>query len=143
MYLVSACLAGVCCRYDGKSNENEKVIKLVNEGKAIAVCPEQLGGLSTPRTPCEISAEDNNKVISKNGKDCTEYFQCGAKRVLEIAKELGIKKAILKAKSPSCGYGRVYDGTFSGKLIQGNGITTELLLKNDIEVITENDLDNL
>jgi uncharacterized protein YbbK (DUF523 family) len=142
MYLVSACLAGVNCRYNGGNNENKLVSELVNQGKAIAVCPEQLGGLPTPRAACEIveDEEGNKKVLSADGQDCSKYFYEGAEKTLAIAEALDIKKAILKSKSPSCGCGIVYDGTFSGKLVEGNGLTAELLIKNGIEVQTEKEL---
>ncbi len=140
MYIVSACLAGVNCRYDGRSNKNEKVLNLVKEGKAIIVCPEVLGGLLTPRVPCEIVIKDGEiRVVNKDGKDCTKEFKLGAEKTLEIAKIVGADKAILKAKSPSCGKGRIYDGTFSNKLICGNGITANLLMNNGIQVNTEED----
>ncbi len=141
MYLVSACLAGVNCRYDGKDSADERVMELVNQGKAIPVCPEQLGGLSTPRISCErVNQPGDKKIINKEGIDRTEEFYLGAERTLAIAKALGIKKAIMKSKSPSCGCGQIYDGTFSGTLIQGNGMAVELLLRSGIEVITEKDL---
>ena len=140
MYLVSACLAGFNCRYDGRSNENKTVIDLVKQGKAVPVCPEQLAGLQTPRVSCEIQIE-NKRVISKDGRDLTEEFVNGAERILAIAQALNIKKAILKAKSPSCGCGKIYDGSFSGKLVEGNGLTAELLIKNGIEVCTEMQID--
>ena len=134
MILVSACLAGFPCHYDGTSKTNEKIVQLVREDKAIPVCPEQLGGLTTPRLPSEIR---NGRVFSSEGRDVTPEFEKGAAAVLQIAKEYGCTKAILKARSPSCGKGQIYDGTFSGKLVDGNGKTTELLLENGIEVITE------
>ncbi len=141
MYLVSACLAGVNCRYDGRASVDERVIELVNQGKAIPVCPEQLGGLSTPRISCElVNQPGDRKIINKEGIDRTEEFQLGAERTLAIAKALGISKAIMKSKSPSCGCGQIYDGTFSGTLIPGNGMAAELLLQNGIEVITEKDM---
>lgn len=145
MYLVSSCLAGVNCRYDGGNSKNNVICKLVKLGEAIAICPEQLGGLPTPRTSCEIVIDKsgNKKVISKEGKDFTKEFLEGAEKTLAIAKAIGIKKAILKSKSPSCGCKFVYDGTFSGNLIEGNGLAAELLIKNDIKVYTENDLDRL
>jgi len=145
MYLVSSCLAGVNCRYDGKNNKNKVIGEFVNQGQAIFVCPEQLGGLPTPRTSCEIVMDEtcNKKVISKDEQDFTEEFTAGAEKTLAIANAKGIKQAILKSKSPSCGCGLIYNGTFSGKLIKGNGLTAELLIKNGIEVYTENDLDNL
>jgi uncharacterized protein YbbK (DUF523 family) len=116
-------------------------MELVNQGRAIPVCPEQLGGLSTPRISCErVNQPGDKKIINKEGNDRTEEFRLGAERTLAIAKALGIKKAIMKSKSPSCGCGQIYDGTFSGTLIQGNGIAVELLLRSGIEVITEKDL---
>lgn len=141
MYIVSSCLAGINSRYDGKSSENRIILELLKSGKAIPVCPEQLGGLPTPRTPCEIRMDESGerRVISKQGQDFTKEFYEGAEKVLNIAKVLGVKKAILKSKSPSCGCGLIYDGTFSGKLIEGNGLTAELLIQNGIEVITEKD----
>ncbi len=134
MILVSACLAGFPCRYDGTSKINETIKQLVQEGKAIPVCPEQLGGLTTPRLPSEIR---DGKVFNSEGRDVTPQFERGAAAVLQIAKEYGCKKAILKACSPSCGKGHIYDGTFSGKLVDGNGKTAELLIQNGIEVMTE------
>jgi Protein of unknown function (DUF523). len=141
VYIVSACLAGKNCRYDGKNSRNEAVAELVRQGKAIPVCPEQLGGLPTPRCPCEIvkSADGSIRVMSRNGRDCTREFYDGAEKVLTIARTHGIRKAILKSKSPSCGCGMIYDGTFSGKLTEGYGITARLLLDNQIDVLTEND----
>lgn len=135
--LVSACLAGINCKYNGKNNENEKIIELIKEKDVILICPEQLGGLKTPRTPAEIK---NNKVINKEGIDVTEEYQTGAQEVLKIAQKFNIKTAILKSKSPSCGKGKIYDGTFSNKLIEGNGITAELLKKHGIKVISSDDV---
>jgi uncharacterized protein YbbK (DUF523 family) len=137
MKIVSACLAGVKCRWDGDSRPCQKVIDLVKEGKAIPVCPEQLGGLTTPRIPCE---QKGNKVFAKDGKDMTDFFEKGAEEALKIAKLTGCKEAILKSKSPSCGSGRVYDGTFSGKLIEGDGVFAKLLKKNNIKVLTEEEI---
>lgn len=142
MYLVSACLAGLECRYDGKSNSNKKVIEIINSGRAIPVCPEQLGGLPTPRSACEIVRDSKlaKRVINNCGEDKTYEFELGVERSIAIVKKLKIKKAILKAKSPSCGCGRIYDGTFTGKLIDGNGLLAEALLREKIEVMTEEDL---
>lgn len=139
MYIVSACLAGIKCKYNGKDNKNEAIAKLVEEGKAIPVCPEVLGGLPTPRVPCEIIKDDkgNIKVMDKEGVDRTAEFLEGAKKALAIGKVVGAEVAILKANSPSCGCGFIYDGTFSGKLIEGNGVTTDLLAKNGIKVYDE------
>lgn len=147
MIIVSACLCGINTRYDGKNNFNEKVAKLIKEGKAIAVCPEQLGNLSTPRPPHEIKGGDGKsvlngtaKVISVEGIDSTNNFLKGAEETLKIAFEIGATSAILKAKSPSCGYGKIYDGTFSRNLVKGNGVTTELLERNGIKVFTEDEI---
>ncbi|TIH19361.1 DUF523 domain-containing protein [Marinifilum sp. JC120] len=134
MYIVSGCLAGLCCRYDGKDNADERVMKLVAEGKAVPVCPEQLGGLTTPRPPCEIV---KGKVLSDQGADVTENFMRGAEEAIKLAKLLGSKKAILKARSPSCGIGRIYDGTFSGKMIDGDGLFAAMLRKEGFELETE------
>jgi uncharacterized protein YbbK (DUF523 family) len=143
VYLVSSCLAGINCRYDGKNNLNKKVLDLVKAGKAIPVCPEVLGGLATPRDPSEIivDQEENRKVVTEKGKDLTAEFELGAEKTLQIAKVVGAKKVILQQRSPSCGAGKIYDGTFSGNIIKGNGLTAELLIKNEIEVLTEADLD--
>ena len=103
MILVSACLAGINCKYSGGNNYNEKIFNLVKQGEAIPVCPEQLGGLQTPRTPVEIKIINKKRyVINKNGLDVTENFEKGANEVLEFAKKLKIKKAILQPRSPSC-----------------------------------------
>ena len=134
MLIVSACLAGFPCRYDGKKAINTAVQQLVKEGKAIPVCPEQLGGLPTPRLPAEMKA---GKVINSDGNDVTEAFEKGAAVVVEIAKQYGCTDALLKARSPSCGKGRIYDGSFSGILIEGNGKTADLLMRNGITVTTE------
>lgn len=113
----------------------------------IPVCPEVFGGLTTPRTPNEIVGGDGDdvidgeaKVITKDGEDVTEEFIKGARRALEIARIFNIKKAILKQRSPSCGNGKIYDGTFSGNLIEGDGVTAALFKRNGIEVISEEDL---
>ena len=137
MRIVSACLLGIKCRYDGKSKSDEKVIRLSKKEILIPVCPEQLGGLSTPREPSE---KRGNKVITKSGKDVTENFVKGAEEVLKLAKLLNTKEAILKQRSPSCGCGQIYDGTFSHKFIKGDGVTTALLKRNGIKVISEEDL---
>ena len=135
--IVSACLAGINCKYDGKNSANEKVIRLVKEGKAIPVCPEQLGGLSTPRESMEIR---NGKVFIASGADVTRQMRRGAEETLKIARLVGAKEAILKSRSPSCGKGRIYDGSFSKKLVEGNGVTAELLLRNGIKVVSEKEI---
>jgi len=135
--LVSACLLGTNCKYNGKNNKNIKVLEYIKDKYVIPICPELFGGLSIPRIPSEIY---NNKVIDKDGIDVTNYFMEGARKTLEIAKILNIKKAILKQKSPSCGCGKIYDGTFTGSITNGDGITTKILKENGIEVITEDDI---
>ena len=134
MIIVSACLAGINCRYDGNDNLISEIKGLVLSGKAIALCPEELGGLPTPRISCEI-CKDN--VLNKLNEDVTEAFKVGAEKVLAIAKILDTKTAVLKANSPSCGYGMIYNGTFSGQKITGNGLTAELLASNGIQIKNE------
>lgn len=142
-YVVSGCLAGICCRYDCKNNYNPKVAKLIEEGKAIPLCPEQLGGLPTPREASEcVIINGEYKVITKSGGDNTEHFQKGAEIVLEFCQKYGIKKAILQKNSPSCGV-RAYDGTFTRTLSDYPGITAKLLMDNGIEVISSEDLENI
>ena len=136
MYIVSACLAGVNCKYNGGNNIDDHIVKLVEEGKAILVCPEQLGGLPTPRLPSEIVEKDGvRKVKTTKGEDVTDQFIKGAEETLNIAKMMKIEKAILKSRSPSCGYGKIYDGTFSKTIKDGNGFTADLLEKNGIKII--------
>ncbi|MBW2970595.1 DUF523 domain-containing protein [Candidatus Woesearchaeota archaeon] len=137
MRLCSACLLGIKCKYDGKANSNDKVINLCTSEVLIPVCPEQLGGLSTPREPAE---QRGDKVITKSGKDVTENFRLGAEMTLEIARLYGIKDAILKQRSPSCGSRKIYDGTFSHTIVKGDGVTAALLKKAGIKVISEEEL---
>lgn len=141
--LVSACLAGVNCRYDKKLKSDEKIIRLVVEGKAIPLCPEILGGLRTPRPATETINGDGKDVLNgkakvkdKNGNDYTREFIAGAVKILKIAKILGIKKAILKSKSPSCGNNKIFDGTFSGNIIKGDGVLSALLKRHGIKIIS-------
>ena len=143
MYLISACLCGVNCKYNGLNNYNEICDKLFTSGKAILVCPEQLGGLPTPRIPSEIIGKssnilnnNNDYVIDKNGNDVTPQFVKGAKETLQIA----IKKAILKDGSPSCGVNYIYDGNFNGTKIKGMGLTAQLLKESSIDIISELEL---
>jgi uncharacterized protein YbbK (DUF523 family) len=143
MIIISACLAGINCKYDGGNNLNKKILELVKKGKAIPLCPEQLGGLTTPREPAECNGDGSMvlngkaKVITRSGRDVTDNFIKGAKEVLRLAKKLKVKKAILKARSPSCGADKIYDGSFSGRLIDGNGVLAALLKKNGIKVYNE------
>ena len=135
MIFVSGCLVGINCKYDGGNNFDERIFNLVKEGKAIPICPEQLGGLKTPRNPAEIQEKDGiRKVVTCEDEDVTNEYIRGAEEVLKLAKELDIKEAILQPRSPSCGKGLIYDGTFSKKKIEGNGITADLLIKNGIDV---------
>lgn len=138
MYIVSACLCGVNCKYSGKNNLNEECVKLLKENKAILVCPEQLGGLTTPRKPAEVIKDGEDiKVVNKDNEDVTNEFLRGAKETLNVAKVSNVKKAILKEGSPSCGCNFIYDGTFSGKKIKGEGITCRILREAGIEVISD------
>lgn len=142
-YFVSMCLCGVCCRYDGKADKNDSVIKLVKRGDAIMACPEQLGGLSTPRLPSEIVSTNNTRhVVNSAGENLDIKFMLGAQQALNIAKMFGADAAILKSHSPSCGAGLIYDGTFTGKLTEGNGITAQLFMDNGIKVYTEDNFES-
>jgi len=137
MILVSACLVGINCKYSGGNNYNQKIFNLVKEGKAIPICPEQLGGLKTPRKPAEIKNIDGKRyVINNEGEDVTENFERGAIEVLNLAQNLNIKTAILQPRSPSCGVNKIYSGNFDGKLTDGNGILAELLIQNGVKVFT-------
>lgn len=138
--LVSACLLGISCRYDGRSVPNEQVIALSEKYALIPICPEIYGGLSTPRTPSERVGE---RVLMKDGRDVTENYARGAEATVRLAELSGAKYAILKAKSPSCGKGRIYDGTFTGRLVDGDGVTAENLTRVGIKVLTEDELDLL
>ena len=131
MMIVSACLAGFPCRYDGKTKPCAQAVELVKAGKAIPVCPEQLGGLPTPRPPCEIRA---GRVVDVYGADRTEDYRRGAETVLALARTYGATQALLQNRSPSCGSGWIYDGTFSRRLVQGDGVTARLLMENGIQV---------
>ncbi len=135
--LVSACLLGCACRYDGKSKPNTAVTALAKTHTLIPFCPEIYGGLPTPRPASEIVGE---RVVNRAGTDVTAEYVRGAEEALRIAKLFGCKIAVLKAKSPSCGKGRVYDGSFSGTLRNGDGVTAAMLLQNGIEVYTEEEL---
>ena len=136
MIIVSACLAGYRCRYDGKIVPDAEIVALVKAGKAIPVCPEMMGGLPCPRIPSERTADDS-RVITKDGGDVTEAFRTGAEETLRMARLYGCTQAILKAKSPSCGVGQIYDGTFSGTLRTGFGVTAQLLRENGIAVLVK------
>lgn len=133
--IVSACLLGTNCKYNGGNNYNQELIEHLKKFEIIPICPECFGGLSTPRVPSEIIEE---KVINKEGMDVTNNYLSGAKKALELAKSNNIKVAILKAKSPSCGEGKIYDGTFTNTLIDGDGITVRMFKDEGIKVYTEN-----
>ncbi len=138
--LVSACLLGIGCRYDGKEKANDRVLKLLNDPDVvlIPVCPEQLGGLPTPRIASERSGD---RVVNQAGEDVTAQYWKGAEAALKMAELYGCKKAILKERSPSCGCGAIYDGSFSRQTIPGNGVTAELLLNHGIVVLGESKLE--
>ena len=150
MIIVSACLLGENFKYSGGNNKSENVIKYLEDKEYILVCPEQLGGLSTPRNPSEIITYGNKdgndvlsgctKVLSNKGIDVTKNFIQGAEETLKIAKEHNAKTAILKAGSPSCGYKKIYDGTFLGNKIQGMGVTAAILNKENIALLDEDDI---
>jgi len=150
LILVSACLAGVRCRYDGEAGKIPLIEEWIEEGKAIAICPEQLGQLPTPRQRAEIKGGSGEDVLTgkawvctEGGNNITREFILGARRVLALTQALGIKRAVLKAKSPSCGYGIIYNGDFSGELVTGKGVTSALLEQHGIEIFTEENLIDL
>ena len=132
--LVSGCLAGFNCRYDGGNNLVPEIRQLLEDGLAVTACPEQLGGLPTPRIPSE---RVGNRVVNREGTDVTAEFKAGAEAALRIARENGCRTAILKSRSPSCGKGCIYNGQFTGELVPGNCVTADLLLQHGIEVLTE------
>lgn len=138
--LVSACLLGLNCRYSGDGKHIKELEELKRKVHLIPVCPEQLGGLPTPRNPVELKL---GKAFDKEGRDCTEQFCKGAEEVCKLAEYFECTAAILKANSPSCGYGQIYDGSFQGKLIQGNGMTAEMLVKRGVKIFSEKNLEEL
>ena len=138
--LISACLLGEKCRYDGRNCFTPDIEKLKIKYNLIPVCPEVLGGLTIPRNPAE---QKGSRVFDNQGLDLTENFFKGSQKCLETAKANNCKIAILKTKSAACGVGQIYDGTFSGRLVQGNGVTVKLLLEAGIEVYTEKHITEL
>ena len=138
--LISACLLGCACRYDGKSKTHPAVELLRKKHTLIPVCPEIYGGLPTPRPPSEIVGD---RVQNSAGADVTDAYRRGAAEALRLAGLFGCKVALLKAKSPSCGKGLIYDGTFTGNKIPGDGVTVQLFKKHNIPVFTEDELDQL
>ncbi|MBR2562858.1 MAG: DUF523 domain-containing protein [Eubacterium sp.] len=136
--MVSACLAGIDCKYNGGNNRDEYVLKLMAEHEVIPVCPEVLGGLPTPRVPSEIR---DGTVISKDGRNVDEEFRSGARKCLEIARRQRPELIILKSRSPSCGVREHYDGSFTGTLTEGPGIAAQLLMENGFNVTEEAELE--
>lgn len=136
-FIVSACLAGLPCKYNGGSNTCPAVVALVRQGRAVTACPESLGGLKAPRPPAE---QQQGKVLDKTGKDVSEAFHKGAQAAMEVARHFGCTKAIVKTKSPSCGAGHIYDGTFSHTLTPGDGLWVQALKAEGIAIYTEKDL---
>lgn len=144
MIMVSSCLAGLEVRYNGTHSLDNRISKLVGENKAVTICPELLGGFSTPREPAEIVGGDGidvldgkAKVVEKSGKDVTELYIKGAYATLEKAKKINATTVVLKENSPSCGSSMIYNGEFKGKKIAGNGVTSALLKRNGLQVISE------
>lgn len=138
--LVSACLLGENCKYNGSNNKNEEVIRLAEKFELVPICPECFGGLPIPRVPSELR---NGRAYAKTGEDLTEFFNKGADHALYIAMEANAPAAVLKENSPSCGFGKIYDGTFTGNKINGNGITAELLSQNGIRIFGESSVNKL
>lgn len=144
MILVSGCLIGLNCKYNGGNNFHKNLIEFLKDKEFIVVCPEQMGGLSTPRLPCEVMSGDgrdvlqgSSKIKNNMGEDLTESFVKGAEETLKIARICKAKTAILKAKSPSCGSEDIYNGKFEGKIKRGMGVTAALLRKNGVLVFNE------
>lgn len=135
--LISACLMGMECRYDGSGYYAEELNELKKRSHLIPICPEIYGGLQTPRDPAEIQKD---RVITSADEDVTAAYQRGAQEILKLARFYNCSYAILKERSPSCGFGKIYDGTFSGRLIEGNGLTADLLSKEGICIIGETKL---
>ena len=138
--LVSACLLGVRCKYSGGSNENGDVLRLSDRFDLVPVCPEQLGGLPTPREPAEIIGDS---VVTASGNDVTDNYLKGAEEALRIARLAGCSKAVLKERSPSCGCGQIYDGSFSGTLREGDGIAASLLRSSGLKVTGESGVNEM
>ncbi|AFH63988.1 DUF523 domain-containing protein [Paenibacillus caseinilyticus] len=150
MILISSCLAGLATRYDGGDNYREEIARLLREGKAVLVCPEQLGGLPTPRPPAEIVGgggddvlEGRARVVTNGGEDVTAEFVRGAEQTLKTAQTAGARYAVLKESSPSCGSTMIYDGTYTRTKEPGFGVTTALLRRHGIEVYSENNVGEL
>jgi len=135
--LISACLLGMRVRYDGKSKVNEAAVDLLKEHHLVPVCAEVMGGLPTPRVPAERVGE---RVINWEGTDVTCQYERGAEEIVRLAKMYGCTLAILKERSPSCGHGAIYDGTFTGTLTEGNGVLAQRLIEAGVRVIGESEI---
>lgn len=138
--LVSACLLGENCKYSGGNNKCDEVIAIGKKHKLIPICPECFGGLPIPRVPSEIKGD---RVFSKDGEDLTDAFNDGAEKALYVAEESGCQLAILKERSPSCGFGEIYDGSFSGTTTRGNGVTAQLLYDHGITILGESKVNKI
>ena len=138
--LISHCFLGENCKYNGGNNYNAELLNVLKNHELIPVCPECFGGLTIPRLPSEIKG---GRVYAKDGEDVTDAFMSGAEQTLYIAKETNAPCAVLKENSPSCGFGKIYDGTFSGNKINGNGITAQLLFDNEIQIFGESQIKKL
>ena len=135
--MVSACLTGENCKYNGGNNRNEKILQLMEKNEVIPVCPEQMGGLPTPRVPSEVC---NGVVTAKDGRIVDTEFRAGAAKCLEIARREKPDLIVLQSRSPSCGVKQRYDGSFTGTLTEGAGVTAQLLMENGFRVVDVEDL---
>lgn len=135
--LVSACLLGIYCRYDGRCETDERVMALSQDHVLIPVCPEQLGGLPTPRSAVELL---DGRAVTRDGADLTEAFERGVQQVLRVARLTGARAAVLQPRSPSCGRGIIYDGTFSGTRIEGDGALTQSLRAQEFLLLVPDEL---
>lgn len=135
--LVSACLLGVNCKYSGGNNLTPQVVKLKGHFHLIPICPEGMGGLPTPRPPAERRGD---AVINQQGEDVTAQYERGAAEAVKLAKCFSCRAAILKSGSPSCGYGEIYDGTFSGVKVPGNGVAAQRLREEGLMILTEKEI---
>lgn len=138
--LISACLLGVCCRYDGASKPHPLAQALSWRHTLIPICPEQLGGLPTPRPPAE---RQGRRVVTRQGGDVTAQYSRGAEEALRLCRLFSCQAAVMKERSPSCGMGEVYDGTFSGTLVPGSGVTAALLAENGVSIYGESRIEEL
>ena len=135
--MVSACLAGIDCKYNGKNNLNEKVLQLMKEHDVMTICPERLGGLPTPRVPSEMK---NGAVMTRDGQNVDREFRLGAQKALDIALKEQPDLIILQSRSPSCGVRQRYDGSFTGTLVDGSGVTAQLLMEHGFKVVDVEEL---